>query len=616
MIPVALVVPPWQSVVRPNLGVSRLAADLAEVGILARVHYLNMEFAALAGVRLSDWLAIESDCRALLGEWVFCAAAAGDEHHCVELPQQMAAVIPPPLVEQVLAARELAAGFVADAAAQLALDEPLVVGMTTSFHQTCAAVALAREVKRLRPDTITCLGGGNCAGSMGRALAAAFPQVDHVFSGECDDVFPAFVQAVLAGASPGADFRQAAPVEELDRLPPPDFSDYFATLVRMDYAAEVRPGLLFESSRGCWWGQRRHCRFCGVNGTNMTFRARAAERVAAELSQQRSRWGVRRFEAADNILGPGDTAQLFDELAAGEESDRLDLFYEVRSNMSHAQLLRAARGGLTWVQAGIEGLDDELLRKMDKGVTGLDNIRFLRDCQEIGIHPLWIILHSIPGEDPEAYRRMTALAPLLEHLPPPERCYAVRLDRHSPYQQHPRELGFSRARPADAYGHVFGFLDPALVAGLAYYFQGAPRDPAPAAVVEELSRAVERWQQRFFAPSGRAELTLSLSMGQHLVTDSRHGAGQGFCFLEPDQHRVLSAFRRPARVEAALAATAPALEAPARAATAFGELTRRGYLIQNGDRAVSVVVEDGHRVHGWDRFFKFPGGYLARPGPA
>lgn len=613
MTTVALVVPPFQSVVRPNLGVSLLAAALGQRGIEARVHYLNMEFAQLVGVRPCDWLSIESDCRALLGEWVFAGAAAPDGHadnH--QLPPQMEAAVPPPMLAPLLSARALAHGFMLGAAARLVDDGPAVVGLTTSFHQTCAAVALAREIKRLAPETVTCMGGGNCEGAMGRALAEAFSgEVDHVLSGECDGAFPDLVEQLLAGRAPAPGFFEAPPVEDLDSLPVPDFSDFFATLERMDYAGVVRPGLLYESSRGCWWGQQRHCRYCGVNGTRLTFRARSATRVIEELRQQATRWGVRRFEAADNILGPKDTAGIFDELAGWDADDRPDLFYEVRSNMSHDQLARAARGGMTWVQAGIEGLDDELLARMDKGVSGLDNIRFLRDCQEIGIHPLWIILHNIPGEDPEAYRRMAALAPTLEHLPPPERCYPVRLDRHSPYQERPVELGFSRARPADAYGHVFDFLDAELVAGLAYYFQGEPRDPAPGLVLEELTAAVQRWQRRFFAPSKRAELSLSLSMGQHLITDTRSMADQGFRFLEPDQHRVLLAFRRPAQVDPALEELATELESGEAAAGVFGKLERWGYLVRDGQRAVSVAVQEGHRVHGWDKFFKFPGGYLA-----
>lgn len=34
--------------------------------------------------------------------------------------------------------------------------------------------------------------------------------------------------------------------------------------------------LLYEASLGCWWGEKHHCTFCGLNGTTMKFRAGGA----------------------------------------------------------------------------------------------------------------------------------------------------------------------------------------------------------------------------------------------------------------------------------------------------------------------------------------------------
>ena len=33
----------------------------------------------------------------------------------------------------------------------------------------------------------------------------------------------------------------------------------------------MSPTLLIETSRGCWWGERNHCTFCGLNGSSMSF---------------------------------------------------------------------------------------------------------------------------------------------------------------------------------------------------------------------------------------------------------------------------------------------------------------------------------------------------------
>src|SRR5207247_10466074 len=94
----------------------------------------------------------------------------------------------------------------------------------------------------------------------------------------------------------------AAPIRDLDTLPIPDFSDYFRDLTQSTVAAVVVPTLLFETSRGCWWGASSHCTFCGLNGGTMAFRSKSAGRVLGELDYLVKRWHIDSVEAVDNIL--------------------------------------------------------------------------------------------------------------------------------------------------------------------------------------------------------------------------------------------------------------------------------------------------------------------------
>ena len=94
----------------------------------------------------------------------------------------------------------------------------------------------------------------------------------------------------------------AQPIADLDDLPLPDHADYFHDLDASGVAADIVPVLLFESARGCWWGARSHCTFCGLNGGAMAFRAKSQGRVLDELQTLTSRWGATMVEAVDNIL--------------------------------------------------------------------------------------------------------------------------------------------------------------------------------------------------------------------------------------------------------------------------------------------------------------------------
>ena len=121
----------------------------------------------------------------------------------------------------------------------------------------------------------------------------------------------------------------------------------------------MRPGLPLESSRGCWWGAAHQCTFCGLNGTSLGYRSKSPERVLAEVHELEDRYGVSDFEAVDNILDMGYHKTLLPELAADTSTRRI--FYEIKANVSRAQVAALVDAGIMWVQPGIESLHSEVL---------------------------------------------------------------------------------------------------------------------------------------------------------------------------------------------------------------------------------------------------------------
>ncbi len=604
---IALIVPPVHTVARPSLGLSSLQASLVAAGHLTRTHYLNLTFAESVGPDLNEWLCIEADFQWLIGEWIFARlvrprpAASLDDRYFRDVVGE----VPAGLEAAVRRARDQAGEFVRLAVDEVLSERTSVVGVTTSFQQTCAALALAAEVKRRSPETLVCLGGGNCEGPMGAALAENFPQLDAVFSGEGEVAFPRFLES-RAGATErrghhGCRLVEAEPVPDLETLEVPQFSDYFAALARTSFADKVTPGLLVEGSRGCWWGERQQCVYCGVNGAHLGFRAKGSARVFEEMETLSRRWSTPRIEAVDNVLSPRVMNPVFDELA--ERDEEVQLFFEVRPDLGQEGLRRAACGGVTWVQAGIESLDDRCLERMNKGTHGLGNIRFLRDCREVGVRPLWILLHGIPGEPADAFVHMASLAPYLHHLPPPERCYPMRLDRFSPCFERAAEFGIEDVRPVAAYEHVFG-VDADVRADLAYFFEGTAPE-APRELVGMLEDAVRAWRRAFFAH--QPILEVRDEGGRWRVTDTRPVALDHVFELEDLEKRVLDAFRQRRVLGLTLGRLAQQYGAFAVDAV-FRGLLARGLVVTDGDAAVSVVCEAGRRVHPAERFDEFPGG--------
>jgi magnesium-protoporphyrin IX monomethyl ester (oxidative) cyclase len=609
------------------LGVSTLQASLIAQGVSAKISYLNFAFAERIGVEFNEFIAENFATSLLTGEWMF--AAALDPERNPELDEAYLAWLSEYAskehFEKIVATRRIATGFADEAAAELVAMKPRILGFSTTFAQNCASLAIAARVRALDPDILICFGGANCEGSMGQALCETYEQIDYVFSGEADHTFPLFVRRFLDGEQPYATdpsiFSRtranepvgAKPIIDLDQLPIPEFSDYFEQLRQASFREQVQPGLLFESSRGCWWGAKKHCRFCGLNGTTMEYRSKSAGRTLEELDYLSEKWGITRFEAADNILNMKHVKTVLGVL--GERGMPYRLFYEIKSNLNSDQLEMIARGGVTWVQPGIESLSDEVLELMEKGVSGLKNVRLLRNCAEFGIRCNWNMLQGFPGEKEWHYRQMLDLLPALEHLDPPSGLSTVRVDRFSPYYNRAAELGFENVRPGRAYRYVYDLPDEVLDR-LAYFFNAEMVEiDAGGRYAEEMRAALLAWRNAVYDSPNPAELKLLRLGPLNLVVDTRSCAAVRHRFLERAEDVVLTAFRNPVPIEQHVTALAAAENGGVDVRAVFERLTAWRYIVVDRDYAVSVVVDAANRIHTDEDYRNFPGGMLRENHP-
>ena len=364
---------------------------------------------------------------------------------------------------------------------------------------------------------------------MGEALHRLFPFVDVVCSGKADWVLPELVRRLRCSEDlsslPNIAFRRGGTrcstmgqpplTGPLDDLPYPDFGAYFSQLEQNLVSGLIRPVLPFETSRGCWWGERSHCTFCGFNGANLTFSSKSAERTLAEVAYLSERYNTNgKMVAADNIL---DMAYFRTFLPALKASRlRLHLFFETKANLKKAQVRLLKEAGAEEIQPGIESLSTPTLRLMRKGVSALQNIQLLKWAREVGLEIGWNLLIGFPGEDPAEYSRMAEMVPALAHLQPPSSCPLISLQRFSPYLEEREALGLCRIRPLDAYRYIYPFSEEDLEA-LAYYFDYDHLDGRdPLAYASPLIEAVAAWREKT-----DASLTYTRNGESLLVRDAR-----------------------------------------------------------------------------------------------
>lgn len=509
---VALVMMPFGPVDRPSLALSLLSRCLNQSGFATKVLYPALDFSGQIGSGRYDEIALRFS-RSLVGEWLFSQVLApiGDhrdfvesvrDRHGEDLIREGAfadlARDLPSLVEE-------ARALVERCAEEILRAQPKVVGLTSSYHQHLACLALAKRIKEQRPDVVVVLGGANCNEPMGAETFRQFPFVDAVVCGPGEVAFVELVRHHLSGerarpltgvywravdaAVPVAAPERHAAEPALDTLPFPDFDDFFAAWEKVGRAGV--PALPIEASRGCWWGEKHHCVFCSENGHSMRYRRKSPDRLAAEFEWMLSRYPGHLVCATDEILDLRLIDTVLPRLAAYPGKKRI--FFSLKANIRKADLERLADAGVVSLQPGIESLADEILKPMRKGVTALQNVQLLKWCRELGIQTTWAILYGFPYEQARSYDRMVALLPLLAHLSPPV-ATGVALQRYSPLFEQAEAFGIRNVRPDRAYRLIYAG-DEAVLGRLAYRFEWECDRPTPVdRYADPLHEAVDRWK--------------------------------------------------------------------------------------------------------------------------
>lgn len=533
----AMVNMPWSWVDAPSIQCGLLQSIVRKAGHDCDVLYLNIDLAAVLGSEIYNRVAEMNDDRFhQLGEWLFSYSAFGDirpeQDYLDEYPEvarNWSEFLDDGLERLIGYRRELLPAWVRDQVDAVDWTAYDVVGFSSTFMQNTASLALGKLLKQRYPDLPLVFGGANFDGEMGVAYADGLGWLDYVVAGEGDIALPALLFELAAGTDnpipgvhridkPGDPQTETERTYDLDVLPVPDYHDYFTRLNGSDreqVLGENRVRLPVEFSRGCWWGEKHHCTFCGLNNLGINFRAKSGPRAFADLEELLAAYPITQIDAVDNILDMKYLTSFCTELA--ERHWDIDLFYEVKANLTREQLLMMKRAGIYRIQPGIESLSTHVLGLMRKGATKLINIRLLKWARYYGISTEWHVLCGFPGETDRDYAEQAALLPLLSHLQPPASQIGIWLERFSPYFTDP-SFGITGIRPQASYQYVYPpDLDHRKIA---YFFDFDPRDTASAEAHATMREAVATWQRKW-ATDGPPTLYYEQLPGRVSIIDGR-----------------------------------------------------------------------------------------------
>lgn len=614
---------PFANLTFPSIGLTQLRTVTEEAfgaEVSVEILYLNQDFAHYLGGMKGSRRIIDSPSAHTtgIGDWFFRRSAFPD------LPDNKDAYFrryyprrderTQDFLRFVEEKREGLDQFLDSQIDKYGMADAFLVGFTSMFSQNVACLAMAKRLKNRNPKIITAMGGANCEAPMGKEIVKYVAQIDYVFSGPSLINFPKFLRYCIDGefdkvhhingvftkqnsrpqlplvsinGSCGT-IREFGDELDINRKIGLDY-DSFLKAYANNFPKAPRPTLTFETSRGCWWGQRAHCTFCGLNGASMAYRSMRPELAVEQfgsLFQYAPR--IQRFECVDNIL---DKSYLKEVLPKIETPENALIFYEVKADLHEEDVQVLARARVKEIQPGIESLATTTLKLMKKGTTAFQNLELLKNCVTYDIRPAWNLLVGFPGEGHEVYEKYIHDLPLLAHISPPTGVHAVRFDRFSPYFNKADAYGL-KLSPMEFYSYIYPFEKEALT-DLAYYFTdtnlAAEYMTTMIRYIDRLRTQHEAWRARWngVAPAERPQLGFEQNNGTTVVYDSR--------FEKPVEHRLsdvaIEILKATSRRQT-LGSLAEAL--PHRAGVDFekevAELDQRGLLFHEGLRFMSLVL--------------------------
>lgn len=279
----------------------------------------------------------------------------------------------------------------------------VLISAYTMYYDVCREIA-----KLCHQQNIPVIVGGNSF--VVPEIADRWAAVDGitaVFSGEPEPVLVELISKIaqredarhISGVydKEKGEAYSAAPLQSLDAVPFPDFSDFPWDC----YPNRIIP---IMTGRGCEWGR---CTFCSdvLMSAGRTFRSRSLENVLQEIQYQRERFGNDLFVFLDLKLNSDlqvwrGLAEHLPRIAPGirwTASVHVDSRQD--NGLSAQDLEKAARAGLVRITCGLESGSQSVLSSMAKGVKLSRMSTFIKDASNAGISVRLTTIVGYPTEE-------------------------------------------------------------------------------------------------------------------------------------------------------------------------------------------------------------------------
>jgi len=332
-----------------------------------------------------------------------------------------------------------------------------VVGFYCYYQQFLPSLYFSKRIKEKYPHIKVVFGGLDCNFDLGEGILATFPYVDFTIAQEPEEPMSELYWA-MQGKLNYSEIRNLTyrdgegigtnpprnQVIELDRLPYPDYDDFFLTLESWPKELQRKYNddylLQLEFARGCWW---RKCSFCTLNAPYGLFREKSPERIADEVS-----FLIKRYQTLQIIpmqfIQPKKWREILKILRSRHPGLTGAFNMEFRIKGLNKEDYRMLKENGAKILFGLESLSTRYLKKMNKGISAIENIEALKFCEEYNLPCFHNILHGYPNEDEEDFEETKKNIEYVLHLPPPSDIETLRLTYNSTIYKNPKKYGIKK----------------------------------------------------------------------------------------------------------------------------------------------------------------------------
>ena len=543
---VLLVSMPWAKLSEPSLGLSILTSCLRDNGVNCSAKYFNIEllrylthqtYKEVSDINaLNEFLftnSFEENISPKQLDTLFTAASKlCDSRHN---PLATYFDTPPEYVEFFLKIRnEIIPNYLQECLEYILERKPTLVGFTCMYDQTFSSIALADLLKKEAPDIKTIFGGYALEGSAGLELIRHFDCIDMVAMGDGERVMvdvamkkPPEEVCNLIYRYEGAIRKNPRIKINMEESPDPDYSDFHQDIAELEKQHKVKifsKVLPIETSRGCWWGQKNHCTFCGIDEDTLKYRHKSTAKSYDMISKINSEHPDSVLRIVDYILPIKYFDTLLPKLA--KYPDELQLTCEIKSNMTSEKFELLRNAGFIEVQPGIESFSTSVLRKMSKGVSGIQNILTLKLGRLNGIKIDWNLLYGFHDDVAGEYYELVRIIPQLYHLDPPFNNSNVFVTKFSPMESSHSSFGLSKPVPHNIYDILFSseLLDEKKIRleNVCYFFESQWKNCEELQnLYKILDAQVSYWKENQIRGHSNKTLSIRCEEGKLIFDDQR-----------------------------------------------------------------------------------------------